>query len=92
MLIAFQRTVGTVSVCMIIDKDGDWDDLKKAMCDQWLVETPFNRHRVWERLRRTEIVILGNEIFQVWNTRTQGEASDELFQGHYTEVIMEDRP
>lgn len=90
MYIAFQRTIGTVSLSMVMDED--WGCLKRAMCEKWLVEADFDRHNIWDRLGDEQIVTFGNEIYQVWNSQTQGEYADELFQGRHVEVTHEVLP
>lgn len=90
MLIAFKRTIGTLTISMILDED--WDVIKKEMCDKWLVEYEFDRHQAWAALRKGQIIITGNDIYQVWDTVRQGEYADDLFQGRYIEVTREDLP
>lgn len=92
MLIAFQRTTCAVGVSMITDEDGDWDALKQTMCDKWLVGDQFDRFGVWTLLRETKTVLLGNDVFRVWDTIRQGDYADDVFRDRYIEIAMEDRP
>lgn len=81
MIIAFRRADATGHTSAIADPDGDWDDLKIRMCNQWGIEGPFNSRNIWRRLRLEHIVLYNGHLYQVWDTRHQGEIV-ELFEGH----------
>lgn len=88
MIIAIQRAIGTSSMSMIVAED--WRRLKIRMCEQWLVEKPFDRHLVWDRLRDDQIVTYQGDMYQVYEPDHQGDWVDELFQGRHIEVLDEE--
>lgn len=93
MYIVLMRNMGSTSIDMLFHED--WDMLKIEMCRQMEIESDFNAHDGWSRLRNGDVILHGGMFFCLVDTESPQKSFNSvgyaaLFKGEVVEFTDED--